>query len=264
MAGSGRQVVKRPRQRAIKGEIIVDSATRRRINRARLRRTIFVLGVIGLGAGLAGLYFSPLLRVQQVEVTGAATVSADDLRDIVGAEGESMLTVDFADAEARIGQMPQVQSVTIERQWPQTVKITVVERAPWATWAIGDAAYVIDSEGIVLGGVAAPDGSPTITATDSTGILAPGDKVDSGAVALTRALLEEVPARLQLSVASLEWSNASGLSLTTDAGYRVVVGGHEDMEYKFAVWQQIEASVGREVMNGHVLDLRFGDRPALH
>ena len=264
MAGSRKQMVKRPRQRPIKGEVLVDRATRRRINRARLRRTLAALGVITVAAALIGLFFSPLLRVQHVEVTGTAAVSADEISDIVGADGHSMLTLDFSEAETRIGEIPQIQSVQIERAWPQTVKVTVVERAPWGAWAIGDASYVIDSEGIVLAGVAAPEGSPLIRATDSTGILAAGDKVDAGAVALTRALLEQVPARLQLGVASLEWSNASGLAVTTDAGYRVVIGGHEDMDYKFAVWQQIEASVGRESMNGHVLDLRFGDRPALH
>ena len=31
---------------------------------------------------------------------------------------------------------------------------------------------------------------------------------------------------------------------------------------KLAVWREIEASLGRANMTGHVLDLRFGDRPS--
>jgi hypothetical protein len=57
--------------------------------------------------------------------------------------------------------------------------------------------------------------------------------------------------------------DASGLTVQTDAGHRVVIGDSENVEYKLAVWGQIEAELGREAMGGHVLDLRFGDRPSL-
>jgi hypothetical protein len=52
------------------------------------------------------------------------------------------------------------------------------------------------------------------------------------------------------------------LALTTDAGYRVVVGDSQNFDYKLAVWQAIEERLGRAAMVGHVLDLRFGDRPS--
>jgi hypothetical protein len=42
----------------------------------------------------------------------------------------------------------------------------------------------------------------------------------------------------------------------------VVIGDSQNMDYKLAVWQQIEKELGRETMGGHVLDLRFGDRPS--
>ncbi len=65
-----------------------------------------------------------------------------------------------------------------------------------------------------------------------------------------------------MNVAALEYSPQQGLALTTDAGYRVVVGDSQNMDYKLAVWQEIEGRLGRETMAGHVLDLRFGDRPS--
>jgi hypothetical protein len=34
------------------------------------------------------------------------------------------------------------------------------------------------------------------------------------------------------------------------------------VDYKLAVWQAVEEDIGREDMAGHVLDLRFRDRPA--
>ena len=105
--------------------------------------------------------------------------------------------------------------------------------------------------------------APAIRATNSTAVLSPGDRTAIDAVALARTLAEQVPARLGLNIAALEWQNASGLTLTNDAGYRVVIGDSENIDYKLAVWAQVEAEVGRENMAGRTLDLRFGDRPVL-
>ena len=70
------------------------------------------------------------------------------------------------------------------------------------------------------------------------------------------------PRLLALNIATFEWSGKSGLTITTDSGYRVVLGDSQDMDYKLAVWREIEAQLGRASMTGHVLDLRFGDRPS--
>jgi cell division protein FtsQ len=242
--------------------VLIDDETRRRIGRRRARRALTIVAMLASVAALVGLYFSPLLRVHEVEVSGAAALNPAEIADLADAEGQSMLSADFAGAEARIRELPLVKDVQIERRWPQTLRVIVTERAPWGVWVSGGQAYVIDEDGVVLPGVTPADGAPVIHVLDGTATWAPGDRVDSDAVRLTRALLEQVPVRLALSVVTVEWSTARGLVLTTDAGYRVVIGDSENMEYKLAVWQQIEADLGREAMNGHVLDLRFGDRPS--
>jgi hypothetical protein len=127
----------------------------------------------------------------------------------------------------------------------------------------GETPYVIDDEGVVLTGLGAPEGGPVIYAAASEGFLSAGNRVDRDAVGLAREMLAQAPGRLGLGILRLEWANANGLTLETDAGYRVVMGDSENWNYKLAVWQQIEAEVGREAMAGQSLDLRFGDRPAL-
>jgi hypothetical protein len=36
-------------------------------------------------------------------------------------------------------------------------------------------------------------------------------------------------------------------------GYRVVIGDSQNIEYKLAVWKEIEETLGRGGMSGHVL-----------
>jgi cell division protein FtsQ len=244
------------------GDVLLDDETRRHIRHKHARKLASaILGAL-FALFLVGLYFSPFLRVQHIEVAGANDADRQQIADLVHSRGDSILIADFSGAESRIRALPQVKDVQISRGWPQTVKVTVVERQPWGTWIAGSTPYVIDEEGIVLPeGFAAPEGSLTVHALASPPLNA-GDRVDQDAVRLTKALVEQVPPRLQMNITEVDWSEADGLTVKTDAGYSVVIGDSENMDFKLAVWQQLDSQLGRDSMSGHVLDLRFGERPA--
>ncbi len=260
---SGRgPVFRASRRRPLKGHVLLDERAERRLRRIRWQRIGVTLGLIAAVTGLVALYVSPALRVHNVQVTGTTVVDAEQVAQLAGFEDDSMLRLDIESARRRIEYLPMVQSVEITRRWPQTLRIKVTERAPWGYWQSGGTLYPIDSEGIVLQGVQPPEGAPVINNVGPPSRLVAGDHTDRDAVSLTQALLQKVPAQLSLNVAALEYSVDSGLVVVTDAWYRVVIGDSQNIDYKLTVWQAVEGQLGREAMNGHVLDLRFGDRPS--
>jgi cell division protein FtsQ len=230
----------------------------------RLWRRLLVLFLVAglIGGGLA-LYFSSVLRVQEVQVTGAQTLDAHSLAELADLKGASMFTVPLDDAQERLAALPMVKSVRAERRWPHTVRLVVEERQPWAYWYTQDDEYIVDAEGVVLeGAMPAPD-APIIYHQDGSAQFQPGDIIDADAVQLAQQLWDSLPATLDTGLVRLEYNGREGLSLMTDAGYRVIVGDSHGLEYKLAVWQALELKLGRQQMQGHVLDLRFGDRPSL-
>jgi cell division protein FtsQ len=249
------------RRRAIRGEIVLDEAAARRLRRIRLRRALVAAAGVAFIALLVAAYMSPLLRVHNVEVTGASHVDSARVRELASLDGDSMLRLDLAGAERQIAYLPLVSEVRIERHWPHTVRIVVTERQPWGYWQAGSVRYVIDAEGVVLADDPPAEGAPVIADANPVRLVA-GDRVDLDAVRLARTLVERVPPMLALNIASFEYSVAQGLALTTDAGYRVVVGDSQNVDYKLAVWKAMEEELGRDSMVGHVLDLRFSDRPS--
>jgi cell division protein FtsQ len=241
---------------------MMDEKTEHRLRVGRMRRTGVIFATVALIAGAVALYVSPVLRVQNVEIVGATTVDPSRIEQLAALAGDSMFRLDLASVQDRIAYLPMVKSVEISRGWPQTVRIQITERTPWGVWQVGSDSYVIDSDGVVLPDDKAPDNAPVIKDLGNPVRLIAGDHVDLDAVRLTQQLVEQLPNALQLSIAALEYNPANGLTVTTDAGYRVVVGDSQNMEYKLAVWQAIEGKLGRDEMAGHVLDLRFGDRPS--
>lgn len=253
----------RSKKRTLQGEVLLNDRQAKRLRRFRWGRLLLAIAFISLVSGLIGLYFSPLLRVQSIEVVGTNVVSAEDVLDVADLESDSMLRIDTANIAASIQALPMVLRASVEREWPQTIRIRITERAPWGFWKSGDNLHVIDSEGFVLSGVLPGEGALTIEAVDDAVNLSPGDRVDGDAVFLTQVLLQEVPKSVGADVTAIEFSTELGLSIETDAGYRVVIGDSQNFKHKLAVWKALEGQLGPEGMTGHVLDLRFGDRPSL-
>jgi cell division protein FtsQ len=252
----------RKRRRALKGRVLADKKTEQRLRRVRWRRTLIVLALLAAVAGAVVLYRSPLLRVQEVQVVNATSTSPERIAELADLEGASMFNTPLDEAEARIVALPLVKGAHAQRRWPNKVRIEVIERTPWGYWNLYGTSYVIDSDGVILPNVKPPKDAPVIHDVGDPANLSPGDRVDTDAVRLAQALLKFVPDQLALRITMFEYALEKGLSVVTDADYRVVIGDSQNVEYKLAVWKTVEEDIGRGAMAGHVLDLRFRDRPS--
>lgn len=227
------------------------------------RRLLILPLLAALVGGALALYFSPVLRVQQVEVVGTEIMDSYALAQLSGLKGRSMLTSRLSEVEEKLAAQPMVKSVHAERVWPHTVRLVVEERQPWGYWHTPDGDFVVDSDGVVLEGVSPPTEGLIIYQENEARTFKPGDRVDADAVRLAKQLMDYSATALDLAVVRLEYNDREGLSLVTNADYRVVLGDSHSLDYKLAVWEALEQRLGRERIRGHVLDLRFGDRPSL-
>jgi cell division septal protein FtsQ len=252
----------RPPQRPLHGHVLLDEGEEPGGPHIWRRLLIIPLLLVLVGGALA-LYFSPVLRVHRVEVVGTKTVDAYELARASDLEGRSMLTTRLSEIEDKLSDEPMIKSVRAERIWPDTVRLVVEEREPWGYWHTPDGDFVVDSEGVVLEGVSPPSEGLIIYQENATGTFQPGDRVDADAVRLAKQLMEYSASALDLAVVRLEYNDREGLSLVTSADYRVVLGDSHSLDYKLAVWEALEQRLGRDQIVGHVLDLRFGDRPSL-
>jgi len=251
-----------PPPRRVRGHVLLDDGEEPGGPHIWRRLLLIPLLAVLVGGTLA-LYFSPLLRVHQVEVVGTKTVDAYSLAQASGLQGRSMLTTRLSEVAGKLSAQPMIKSVHAERIWPDTVRLVVEEREPWGYWHTPDGDFVVDSDGVVLEGVSPPSEGLIIYQENATQTFKPGDRVDADAVRLAKQLIDYSAGALDLAVVRLEYNDREGLSLVTSADYRVVLGDSHSLDYKLAVWEALERKLGREQIRGHVLDLRFGDRPSL-
>lgn len=234
-----------------------------RVLRRRHRRAWLVLAaimlVIASGAVVWRFQRSDYFAVTDVEVTGARNADPHTIIAAAHVLGRQLYSIDPRTATKLVQRLPLVQSASVTRAWPHTVRISVRERMTWGTWQIGGMAYLVDPSGKVLDVASVPH-APVIYELDAAPGLQLGDRVDADAIKMADQVISELPGILSQQVNRLEYSADGGLEIITDRGERARLGDSQGLDYKLAVWRAVESKVGAGKV--HVIDLRFPDRPA--
>jgi cell division protein FtsQ len=89
--------------------------------------------------------------VHEIRVEGRAKTTKDAILRAVGAErGTPILAVSPAEARARLETLAWVKNASVERLFPDTLHIRLVERAPLAFWQRQGKLQLIDRDGVII------------------------------------------------------------------------------------------------------------------
>ena len=230
--------------------------------RVRWPRLILVGATLAIAslAAMVALLNSPLLDIKTIEVEGADVVSAASVKQLVGLQGQHVMLADLEAAQRRVEALPMVKQASVARDWPNGLRVVIVERTPWGRWRADDTVWAIDAEGVILEGAAPPFNGPIVTQVSALPAISAGATVDLTAVEMV-AELHQRGAPLPLpSVLDYEWSLSDGLVVVTEHG-RIVFGDADGVDYKYAVWDLLEREAQRRGEPLMFADLRFGLRP---
>jgi cell division protein FtsQ len=129
--------------------------------------------VAALAAALVAVALSPLVDVDEVRVAGAERSGPGVVVAATGIEeGEPLVTLDAAAAEASVERLPWVEDATVRRSWPGAVVVDVVERRAVAAVLApsGVDVALVDADGRILAGVPVEGAGALLVA----GLAAPG------------------------------------------------------------------------------------------
>lgn len=134
-----------PRLRARRG------AVRRAEGRRRLWFILAGLAILGLiFCGWAALR-SPLLDLDHVDITGLGPSRLAEVENSIGLEkGTPLNDIEIGPIKADLEALPWVLRADVEKSWPGTVQIEVIERVAVAQLVEEDRVAVVDASGTVM------------------------------------------------------------------------------------------------------------------
>lgn len=118
------------------------------------RRWIAAAVVTVASAAIGGTAFlisrHEFFEIRAIEFHGLRYIDENDLALRLGVPERARVTLDLAPIAAAAAGLPGVRDVTVERRWPGTLVVTVVEARPVAIAPVGQELQAIDDRGVVL------------------------------------------------------------------------------------------------------------------
>jgi cell division protein FtsQ len=182
------------------------------------------LAVVIVGLGLL-LYFTPVMSARDIVITGLGAVPQEEVLAAAAVKpGTPLLQVDTDAVADRVATIRRVASGRVQREYPSTLRITVVERVPIVLKDYPDGPHLFDRDGVDFATAPPPPGLPYLDA-DTPG---PGDPPTQAALAVMTALRPEVAGQ----VSRIAAPSVAAITLTLADGRVVVWGTTERTEEK--------------------------------
>ncbi|GJF11491.1 cell division protein FtsQ [Mycolicibacterium cyprinidarum] len=178
-----------------------------------------VVAVLVVGLGLL-LYFTPVMSTRNVVVTGLGEVTQEEVIAAAGvAPGTPLLQVNTDAVAERVAEIRRIASVRVQRQYPSTLRVTVVERTPVVVRDYPDGVHLFDRDGVDYATALPPPGVPYLD-TENPG---PTDPATKAALQVMTSLRPDIAGL----VGRVSAPSVAAITLTLIDG-RVVVWGTTD------------------------------------
>ena len=221
----------------------------RTVKGLRMLIWLIVLGVASVGLGLV-LYFTPVMSARSVVVVGTGAVSREEVVDVAKvAPGTPLLQIDTDAVADRVAGIRRVASARVQREYPSTLRITILERVPVVVKDFGDGPHLFDRDGVDFATAPPPPGLAYID-VDNPG---PTDPTTQAALEVMTALRPEVVAQ----VSRIAAPSVASITLTLTDGRTVVWGTTE------RTGEKAEKLAALLTQPGRVYDVSSPDLPTV-
>ncbi len=233
---------------------------------------------------------SSAFRIEQVNVVGTHNAALTATIQRMGMQGQNIFLLDVEALTERIDASPLVASVRLDKQWPNQLTVTVVERKPTLLWQNADGTYAVDDQGMVIAMASEIAGTDHLNTVIDTGnqqpglqrkggaLLHPGSHIKSAVISFAMKVFISLPQVTGISAFHLRYddtiytSNAASPTaggsgsfiVESPDGWIAYLGGADDtnpLENRLIELQQILTIAQQKQLSLATVDLRYGLYP---
>ena len=237
----------------------------RRLADQRVKSRLILLGILAVVLAITvssiALYRSSIFLITKVEVMGNTQLTADEVRTLAAVSPKAtLLRFPAKEVAQRVSDSSWVRSVSVTRDFPDTMRIRVTEFAPSALVdSGGDVFWLVDSSGWVIAQQPQETTSTLITIRDLESFEATaGDRSTSEALRNALRVWKALSPELRARTRTISAPSVDKTALMTTDDIAIFVGSSEDIERKDLVARRIlEEQAGKVVS----INVRTVDRP---
>ena len=217
---------------------------------------IALLTLVLLVTGFLLLRDSSLVRVNNVTITGLSGRASPKIRAALEDAATDMSTLHVRTERLRtaVAPYPIVKDLRVERDFPHTLRIEVVEHVPVAIVRGAGVSVPVARDGTILEGGVTRAGLPIVESQSS----ASGERLGPGPAMEAVRLLGAAPRELRELIVTAR-RGRDGLVAFLRGGVRIIFGAATLLDEKWIAAARVFASGGME--GAEYLDVSVADRP---
>ncbi|MBI1802733.1 MAG: FtsQ-type POTRA domain-containing protein [Chloroflexi bacterium] len=223
-----------------------------RAGRANL--SAFVVSAALLMAGMGALFAfgtSEAFTVQSVVVEGNSLTAAETIAGASETAGRNIFSLHFGEVQHKLQALTSLKEVHAAFDWPNAVRLSVVERQPLFAWESAKRRSWVDDSGVIFTASIVPAGTLTVLDLDNR----PRTTVEPSVVAFVKSLSAAMPALKQI-----EYSDSRGFGFIDGRGWRVLIGQPDQLNVKLSVLNVLAAYLIAQKIDPEYIDLRLPER----
>lgn len=228
-----------------------------------------VLATLSLAGGIVYGGYRTITRVtlfslKSIELSSTKHLTRDEILGLAGIEpGINLLSLNLKRMGEHLLQNPWVETVRINRYFPDGVSIAITEREPIAIVNMGFI-YYLDKKGNVFKVVNKGDklDFPVLTgfSEEELGTNPKGTKEALEATCLLLKILREKGAFILADVSEIHYDAGYGFTLFTASGALPVKVGSDNFSAKVERFARIYKDLVAQMPSIHYIDLDFNDK----
>lgn len=245
-------------------------AKRSSSGRFKVAGIVVVILLLVVGIGGFALANSGTFTIKQVTASGVTHISEDEMTELAAIpEGATLLNVDTNGIASRLTSNPWVQSVVVERVFPDTINLNVTERTISAVVSItvdetntterwllsSDGMWLMElpdqdsEEGEAISDEIYEEAEQALEITDIPYGSSPevGEYCDNSNVENALAIIDGMTTELADQVTTVSAASSTSTTLTLENGVEIVLGDSEDIRDKERVCLELLSKYEGEI-----------------
>lgn len=235
----------------------------------KTRRSILLQGILFLMLLLVAVYFfmnSSFFSIREIQISGLQKLKRETVLELAGVNvGANLIKLDIEQVKNNIELSSLVESVRVERRFPDRLLIHVTERRPAALAAYRDGFILLDEAGYYLQLVQriTEYSLPLIVGVQIPETAVPGEKISVPGLAEGLKVVSRLSPQQLALFSEINVQPGDRLELYTIDGIKVIVGDSSDLARKIQWFLEIyrQWQAGDKARQIQYVDVSFDGHP---
>ncbi len=226
---------------------------------------MFVL--LFLLAGSAGLLYIPKFRIQKIPVSGNETLGAQEIisgvsdslkgfRFVILPRDNILILAKEEISNSLLSAFPRVKNVSLDRNFPDSLAVTIIERRPAALFCNGEDCRFIDEDGFIFDEAASFSGNVYVKFYSEIG------EAEIGTINNFKRIMDFANLVLEenIKITDIVLAEEGLRKFFTSDGWHILLNENDNIQAAFENLKLTLGQIKENRQNLEYIDLRFGNK----